>query len=79
MGRLFDHGVGAGEQCWWQSKTEDLGSRQIDDKLEFSWLLDWKIARLYCAESYRHIRLHSETALNSLLRTTSKLPLRRIP
>src|SRR5262249_27643367 len=42
----FDRRVGAGEHCLWQTKTEDLGSRQIDDKLEFSWLLDWNIPRL---------------------------------
>src|SRR5262249_37436392 len=47
----LDYSVGAGEQCRCQSKTEDLGSRQIDDKLEFSWLLDWKIARLYSAQN----------------------------
>ncbi len=37
---LFDHLVGAGEQGRWHVEAERLGRSQIDDKLEFGWLLD---------------------------------------
>src|SRR6185503_5246336 len=45
----FDHLVGTGEQRGWHFEAERLGSRQIDDEIELSRLLDWKVARLRAA------------------------------
>jgi hypothetical protein len=37
---LFDHFVGAGEQCWRYIKAERLGGFEIDDQFDFGGLLD---------------------------------------
>lgn len=42
---LFDHLIGSGKQCGWNAKPECFGSFQVDDELEFRWLLDRQISR----------------------------------
>jgi hypothetical protein len=37
---LFDHLIGAAEQCWWDRQPKRLGGRQVDDQIELGWLLD---------------------------------------
>jgi hypothetical protein len=39
-GSLFDHLVSGSEQRRWNSEAERLRSLEIDDQLEFGWLLD---------------------------------------
>src|SRR5262249_2967945 len=39
----FDHLIGAGEQGFGHLQAEHPGSRQIDDEIEFSWLLNWNV------------------------------------
>ena len=46
MRLLFDDLVGAGEDCGRDRQAERLGGLQVDDKIEFDWLLDWQIAGL---------------------------------
>jgi len=41
----FDHLVGAGEQRGWHGYAERLGSINIDEQLEFRWLLDRNVRR----------------------------------
>ena len=49
--RLFDHLVGAGEQCRWDGKAERLGGGEIDDEIELDRLLDREISRLRAAHA----------------------------
>ena len=42
-GILFDHLVCASYHRWWHYKTESFRRFQIDQELEFRWLLNWKI------------------------------------
>src|SRR5262245_42062395 len=48
---LFDHLVGAGEQHRRHLNAERLGGRQIDDEIEFGWLLDRDISGLRSAQN----------------------------
>src|SRR5262249_3274991 len=43
----FDHLVGAQQECFGYLQAEHPGSRQIDDEIEFSWLLNWNV-RWFC-------------------------------
>src|SRR5262249_42540576 len=43
---LFDHLVGAGEQCWRDFDAEHHRCCQVDDKLELARLHDWDVSRL---------------------------------
>ena len=47
---LFDHLIGAREECWWHGEPECLGSLEVDDQLELNWLLDRKIGWLGTSE-----------------------------
>src|SRR5260370_41130424 len=44
-GSLFDHLVSGSEQRRRNSEAERLRSLEIDDQLEFGWLLDRQVAR----------------------------------
>ena len=44
-GSLFDHLVSGSEQRRWNIEAERLRSLEIDDQLEFGWLLDRQVAR----------------------------------
>src|SRR5215471_15197660 len=46
-GNSFDHLVGAQQECFGYLQAEHPGSRQIDDEIEFSWLLNWNV-RWFC-------------------------------
>jgi hypothetical protein len=46
----FDHFVGEGQEGRRNSETEFLGGLAINDKLEFSRLLNWEVARLFAAQ-----------------------------
>ena len=50
-GNSFDHGVRKGEQFVWYRKPERLGGYEIDDQIEFSWLLDWHVSGV-CSAQY---------------------------
>src|SRR5450759_1584790 len=50
-GTLFDHLIGAGEQCWRQIEAKGLCGPRIDDQIKLGWLLDWKIGRLRPAQN----------------------------
>src|SRR5262249_20814632 len=45
-GSLFDHTVGAGEQCIGEGKTECLRGLEIDRHPELDWQLDWQVVWL---------------------------------
>src|SRR5712691_3866362 len=51
LAHLFDHFVGAGEQHWRYFKAETFRCLQVDDKIEFGWLLDWDVRRLRAAQN----------------------------
>src|SRR6266446_6699180 len=51
MSRLFDHRVREGEQFVWHRKPERLGGREINDQVEFHWLLDRNLGGL-CPAQY---------------------------
>ena len=77
---LFDHLVGAGEQCRRHVKAERLRGRQIDDEIELGRLLDRNIGRLRPAQNLVDIIGGApEQVQDSLVRRTSDLPLRRTP
>ena len=61
---LFDHLVGAGEQGWWNGEAERLRSLEIDDQLEFGWLLDRQVARLGAFQNFIHIRRGKAVTVN---------------
>jgi hypothetical protein len=44
---LFDHLVGAAEQRVWHGEAKCLSGLEVDDKLEFSSRLHWKIGGLF--------------------------------
>jgi len=44
--RLFDHLVGYLLQLQGHLKAERLGRREVDNQIEFSWLLYWKLRGL---------------------------------
>src|SRR5262245_11477055 len=48
---LFDHLVGAGEQGGRHRQTERLSCDQIDDQIEFGWLLDRNVGRFRPAQN----------------------------
>jgi hypothetical protein len=43
----FDHLVGAGDQRRWHFDADLSGSFQVDDKLEFCWLLYREVFRIF--------------------------------
>src|SRR5262245_17466243 len=47
----LDHLIGAGEQRRRHLEAERLGGRQIDNEIEFGWLLDWDIGCLRPAQN----------------------------
>jgi hypothetical protein len=47
----FDHRVREGEQFVWYRKLERLGGREINDQIEFHWLLDRDLSGL-CPAQY---------------------------
>ena len=47
---LFNHLVGAGEQCWWYRDAERTGRFQVDNQLNLRRLLDRQIGRLFALE-----------------------------
>jgi hypothetical protein len=49
--RLFDHLVGAGEQCGGNIEADCFGSLQVDDEFEFGGSLDGEIAGLFPFEN----------------------------
>jgi hypothetical protein len=52
---LFDHLVGAGEQCEWDRQAERLRSLEIDCQLKLGGLLNRKIPRIGAPEDFVHI------------------------
>src|SRR5262245_37752185 len=42
-GNLFDHLICTSDHRWWHRKTESFRRFQVDQELEFRWLLNWKI------------------------------------
>src|ERR1700737_4463682 len=48
---LFDNLVGAGEQLRRHVDAERLGSSEIDDEIEFGWLLDRNVTGLRPAQN----------------------------
>jgi hypothetical protein len=48
---LFDHLVGAGEQCRRHFEAKHLGSFQINDQFKARWLLDWQVDGIVAAEN----------------------------
>ena len=51
IGDLFDHLVGAALHRLWHGNAERLGGLEIDDQLDFRWLLDWQVGRLLALEN----------------------------
>src|SRR5215475_4011525 len=51
---LLDHLIGAGKQRRWHFKAERLGGFLVDDQLELSGLLDWKLGRLSALQNLVH-------------------------
>src|SRR6516165_12216306 len=51
----FDQVVSNGKYAWRNSEPECLSSRQIDNELEFCWLLNRKISRPRALENLIHI------------------------
>jgi len=48
MHPLLDHCVGNGERRRWYGEAERPGDVEVDDQLEFRFLNDWKVCRLFC-------------------------------
>src|SRR5215467_14337557 len=47
MGCLFDYLISALLEMQRHGETKRLGSLQVDDKIEFSWLQNWKFGGLF--------------------------------
>src|SRR6516162_5568847 len=75
--RSFDHLVGKRNQLVRNLDAKRLGRLQVDDQLELGRLLNGRPPAPR-AESYRRTRRHAATGLESSVRRTSDLPLRRI-
>src|SRR5262245_29421095 len=52
LAHSFDHLVGAQQERLRDHQAERLGSSQIDDEIELSWLLDRKIGGLRTAQYF---------------------------
>jgi hypothetical protein len=52
----LDHFVGTRERCAGNGKAKRLGGLQVDDKMDFRCLLDWKIGRPGTLKYHIHIR-----------------------
>ena len=50
IGCLFDYLIGDLLEMQGHAKAERLGGFQIDHKIEFTWLQNWKIGRLFTFE-----------------------------
>src|SRR5260370_12343590 len=48
---LFNHFVGAGEQCYRNFDANSFGRFRVDYQLQFRWPLDWQVGRI-CAFEY---------------------------
>src|SRR6202011_179735 len=55
---LFDHLVGAAEQCERERKTEHLCGFHVDDQLDVHRLLDWEVGRLFTIENPARVDAH---------------------
>ena len=62
-GRSFDHFVGSRQDRWRHGKTERPRGSQIDDQLEFRWLLHRQIGRFGAAADLA--RINTELVTNS--------------
>src|ERR1700738_3016328 len=60
-GVSFDDLVGAGEDGWRDGEAERRGGFEINDQLEFRWLLDWQIGGLCAFEDL--IDINGDAAL----------------
>src|SRR5215470_19655783 len=48
--------IGTGEESGWDGEAERLGCFEIDDQLEFRWLLDRQLRRISALQDFIHIR-----------------------
>jgi hypothetical protein len=53
---LLDHLVGTAKQREREGDAERLGRLQVDDELDFGWLLDRQVGRLVALENPADIR-----------------------
>jgi hypothetical protein len=51
---LFDHLIGAGQECLWDREAERLGRVEIDDEIELGWLLDRNFGGFSPAQNLVH-------------------------
>src|SRR5271170_2211140 len=51
-GSSFDHLVGGKQQLLWDSETQRLGGREVDDEIELCRLLDWDVAGPRTAQNF---------------------------
>jgi len=69
--RLFDHLVGAGENCWWNIQTKRLRCFEINDQIEFYGLLDRELCRVCALENLIDIRGDTKSGLGQIVDTVS--------